>query len=31
VPGVGEDGGDVGSDVAAGPDDQNLHATFPPV
>ena len=31
VPGVGEDGGDVGSYVAAGPDDQNLHATFPPV
>jgi hypothetical protein len=29
VSGVGEDGGDVGSDVAAGPDDQDLHATFP--
>ena len=29
VPGVGEDGRDVRSDVAAGPDDQDLHATIP--
>jgi hypothetical protein len=29
VPGAGEVGGDAGSDVAAGPDDEDLHATFP--
>jgi hypothetical protein len=31
VPGVGEGRGDVGTDVAAGPDDQDLHAIFPSV
>ena len=30
VPGVGEYGGDVGSDVAADADDQDLHAALPP-